>query len=166
MKKLLAAAAALCALVAGDALAGTTTQPIVVTAQVNKACTFTVAPVGFGTYDPYGGNVTTQNLAGFTAACTKGTPYTITLATGTNGATAPARNMVGGTFGDKLDYNLYQDSNHTQIWGDGSNSTVWVNNLGAAGKATANYPVYGLITGGQDVSQDSYTDSVTVTFTF
>src|SRR5690242_10446925 len=67
MKKAHAIVAVLCAAVTGDAFAGTTTQDILVSANVNKACTFTVAPVAFGTYDPYGADVQSTNPAGFTA---------------------------------------------------------------------------------------------------
>lgn len=103
--------------------------------------------------------------------CSKGTPYTIKLnAETTSGSTVTQRLMAPTTTGnpDILDYNLYTTATHTTIWGDGTSGTVTVtgtgNGVGAA--QTITHTVYGQIPAGQDVSPDTYNDTISVTVEF
>ncbi len=64
---------------------------------------------------------------------------------------------------DRLNYNLYTNSSHTIVWGDGTGVTVTV----SGNAATASHTVYGRIAGSQNAARlGAYTDSITVTVTF
>jgi spore coat protein U-like protein len=163
-RKLLALAAALAALVSGDALAAPTSD-FTVKVTVNKACSIVTTNLDFGTYDPFSGSATpVANPKGVTLTCSKGTPWTVSLSTG--GGAFATRTMKGtGTNTDTLKYNIYVDSGGAQIWGDGTSSTATVSST-APDKLSHDVPMYGQITSGQDVTQDAYTDTITATVTF
>ncbi|HXS20313.1 MAG TPA: spore coat protein U domain-containing protein, partial [Steroidobacteraceae bacterium] len=84
--------------------------------------------------------------------------YTVSMSAGSG--TLTSRVMKSG--GSQLDYNLYTNSTHTTIWGDGTSGTVKV----SATSLGATYTVYGLIPALQNVPVGSYSDTVTVTVTY
>jgi spore coat protein U-like protein len=140
-------------------MALTATANLTVTATVLSNCTVSSATLAFGNYDPTGGNV--DQSATFQVACTKGTPATVGLNTGGNAAGA-VRRMANGT--DFLVYELYKEAARTNVWGN--SGTDLVSLAAATSNAAQNLTVYGRLTGLQDVSVGSYTDTVLVTVTF
>ncbi|GGC59498.1 Csu type fimbrial protein [Undibacterium terreum] len=131
-------------------------------------CGVSTAGVAFGSYDPSSA-VDTTGLGSITFGCLAsglGTlTYTITISAG-NG-TFLDRQMKAGT--TRISYNLYQDSNRTILWGDGTGgSSIYNESLSivVAGLFSKNYTVYGKIPALQLKPAGSYTDSVTVTVTF
>ena len=63
----------------------------------------------------------------------------------------------------QLQYNLYTDSGHSTIWGDGSGSTVNVSGVGLGLLTSNTHTVYGEIPIEQDVQPQVYRDTITVT---
>ncbi len=155
MKKVLAIAIALAA---GNAFAAIGSTPFTVSATVNATCDITVLPLSFGTYDVVTGGTSDQTTT-ITLHCTKGALPKVALS-----GTSP-RQMSGATTGntDKLSYELYSDSNRTTAW-----YGTPVSAASASTGRTAAIPmtIYGRILAGNDVSADSYTDTVTATVSF
>ncbi len=153
MKKLLALALALAAGNAFAAIGSTTFQ---VQATVAATCDIVVTPLNFGTYDVVAAGNGDQQ-ATITLHCTKGATPKVALS-----GTSP-RQMTGGASGDKLTYELYSDSGRT---------TAWYSAVTASASTSKNtaipMTIYGRIpsTATNDVSADTYTDTVTATVSF
>ena len=163
------AAAALLLPVAASA--GSATGTLSVSASVSQNCTIAAASLGFGSYDPIVANVSAALNASqsLTFTCTKGsTPVYVTANTGSNGnsggACSTTRSMKSGS--NVLCYELYTDSNHTNVWNTTNNGTNDYQPTFASSH-TATATVYGQIPGAQDATVGaSYTDSVTMTINF
>lgn len=126
-------------------------------------CSVSATNVAFGTYDPFSGSAL-DSTGTVTVDCgtLTSTQYTVSLSTGGNGTYFP-RAMNSG--GNTLPYNLYTDSAHTTIWGDGSGATATVSGSASLGNPK-NHTVYGRIPGGENPVVGSYADSITATVTF
>lgn len=155
----------LLAMAATPVLAVTATGSLNVTASVSATCIVgTSTTVAFGAYDPSAGSPKDAEGA-VSVTCTDTTGYSVSLDAGAH-ETSPddvtTRMMVGGSHGDLLPYQLYQDSGHTTVWGI---TTDEMGSLTGDGSAQS-YTVYGRIPVGQYVQPDSYSDSVVVTVTY
>jgi spore coat protein U-like protein len=160
---------AMIGLLVNMAQAATATSNLSVTATVAATCTVTTAPVAFGTYNPASGTPT-DTTGTITVTCTNGSTYTIALDAGANPSSAgnvTTRRMTAGA-SKFLSYQLYLDSPHTTIWGDGANgSSINPTSGSFTGDGTAQgYSVYGRITTGNYVPSGSYTDTVVMTVTY
>ena len=158
------AALAMAGAVSAPALAETASAPLQVTATVLKSCELSTSPVAFGTVTP-----SLTGVADATGAvdvvCTKSTPYTLALSTGTNSSDFVARNMVGGGGNtDQLAYNLYTTAARTTVWGDATAGTSTVAGTGTG--AVVSHAVYGRLSKNQFVTPDNYLDVVTATLTY
>lgn len=143
---------------ASSALADTKTTTFNVTATVLSSCNVSATDLAFGNYDPTAGDK--DSTSTITATCTAGTTYAIALGEGQN----TSRQMKLTTGSELLDYELYQPSGYTTIWGDvGSGATVPQTSTTGA---PVNYTVNGRVTGGQYVTAGAYTDEVLVTVTY
>lgn len=173
------------ALVAGcfacNAWAGSATSNLSVTATVSQNCLISTNAVAFGAYDPVLTNSSTGSALNGTGSvsvtCTRSsTGVSISLGLGAN-ASVNTRRMVGGTSGAFLTYELYQPSATmpaanctfpgTTVWstsGGGVFMPSGVASWGASSPKTFN--VCGTVPSGQDVSAESYTDSVVATINF
>lgn len=166
----LRAGMALGMLVAGAtalALPNPVTSTFQVTATVLKGCTVTATPLAFGNYTPTAGAVT--NSSTISVACTKTSPYTVTLNGGTTaGGTIGQRLMTNGT--QTLQYNLYTTSGYTTLLGDGSTAgSANVAGTGAGLSAPATINVYGRLpdnAANQGVPAGTYTDTITVSVAY
>ncbi|GAB3630567.1 Spore coat U domain-containing protein [Pandoraea terrae] len=157
------------------AFAGSSNANLGVTASVAANCSITTTPVSFSAYDPVTANATAPlNATGTVSiACTKGAAPTIALGLGGN-ASGSALRMIGASSSNLLSYALYQPSatspgaacsySSPTVWGS-SGSNVF-NPGQATSKASRTYNVCGQIAGGQDVSVDSYSDTVVATVNF
>jgi spore coat protein U-like protein len=138
------------------------------------SCNIVTTGVAFGAFNPLTG--TSHDSNGNVAFSCTGNPtiagllipYTIALSKG-GGATYATRRMASGT--RYLTYNLYTDSAHSIIWGDGTGgsstagSIMLLDLLGLG--ATINYPIYGRVTSGQTTAVPGiYADTITVTVTY
>ena len=164
-----------------DAWAGSATSNVNVTATVSQNCLISTNAVAFGAYDPVVTNSSTgaalNGTGSVSVTCTRSsTGVTTTLGLGAS-ASGSTRRMVGGSSGAFLTYELYQPSATTPaaactfpgttVWstsGGGVFTPSGVADWGASSPKTFN--VCGSVPRGQDVSADSYTDSVVATINF
>jgi len=122
-------------------------------------CSVSTSGLNFGTYDvfsPLNDDIT----ATINVNCHSGSPYSISLSSGSG--TFAARTLTNGT--RLLAYNLFLDSTHLTIWGDGSAGTGTFSGTGTGSNIAT--PVYGRVPAGQKAWIGSYTDVITITVTF
>ena len=122
------------------------------------ACTVVVQPVLFGNYDVF--NSTPLDSTGLIDITCDSVADTYTIALSAGIGSYSQRKMMNGSH--RLDYNLYADSGHTLIWGDGTAGTSLVNGSGLF----TSFSVYGLVPALQLVHVGNYTDNLVVTVTF
>jgi spore coat protein U-like protein len=128
-------------------------------------CTLTsLSGVAFGPY-----NVVSAPAVDITGSivmnCSSGGGgFKIDLPAGGSGSISQ-RSMARTGGGTAMLYNLYLDTNHTQVWGNGQSGTSDYNGSGTGANQTIY--VYGEIKSGQHtLSAGNYTDSLLVTVTF
>lgn len=155
---------------------GATTLPFVftVSATITKGCQLGGSGTGnasFGTLD-FGTLIDMANSrdiasvpggGSITLTCTPGTAVTIAMDGGVNGGNNAMRYLArtGGT--QKISYQLYQNAARSTVWGNGAQAL----SIAAFPATSQTYTVYGrLIADGSKPTAGTYTDSVTVTFTF
>ena len=159
---------------AGWAQAATATATIGLSATVTSNCTIATAPVAFGAYDPIlGSNITAEGSV--TVACTRNaTGLWVGLDTGAN-AVGGVRKLLGAAASDKLEYSIMQPVSSAvgAACPAYSAGTAWSSTSGTAlqltvptTKAARTYKVCGQIAQGQDMSVDSYSDTVTASINF
>lgn len=134
------------------------------------SCTTSASGVAFGSYAPLTGAArdsvgTVQVSCSLLGLLSLLVSYDVKLSTG-GSASYATRQMASGTH--HLGYNLYLNSAHTQVWGDGSAGTQFLNDGYLLGLGTTNrtYSIYGHIPGGQNAAVGSYADTITVTVTY
>lgn len=147
-----------------DSIAGSVSQTMTVTANVNAACKFPSAAntLAFGAYDPIGVNASTDldSSSNFDVKCNKGTNVVLKLGLGLSPSGQQRRLKLDAS--NFLNYNLYSDATRTTIWNDTSNVISYT----AASSTTETKTVYGRIPAGQDASAGSYSDTVIITADF
>jgi spore coat protein U domain-containing protein, fimbrial subunit CupE1/2/3/6 len=133
------------------------------------SCTISGTGVAFGTYIPSSPGPT-DNTGTVTVTCTalfQTVQYSIALNAGVNsgGSFANRRMSNGAAF---LLYQLYSDSTHTTIWGDGTGGTVTVSDSYGCFfcNTSRNYTVFGRIPALQWVNPGLYSDTIVATVTF
>ncbi len=131
------------------------------------ACNVT-ASVAFGPFNPLPGQQA-LSIGTVSVTCTgnvgDSASYTISISSGFG--SFAARKMVSGS--KSLVYNLYTDSGHTQVWGDGTGGTTTVSGIItlSSSSGTNTYSVSSLIAGGQNTAPaGTYSDSLSVTITY
>ena len=126
-----------------------------------QTCTITTTPVSFGIYDVF---------SAAPLASTGSVNYqcmwlvhqrTVYLSKGSAPSNNP-RQMISGA--NRLNYNLYLDAGHTQIWGDPNPYSFA--DTGWDFFPNVTLTIYGLIPAGQDVPTGSYTDAIIATVNF
>jgi spore coat protein U-like protein len=151
-------------LAAGGALAETKTTTFPVSAQVAANCLVSADSIDFGSYD--GTSALAVNGA-VKVRCSYGTPFTVQLSAG--GGSFAQRLLKNGT--EQLEYNLFTDSDFTSIWGDGTASTVDVDDVGEGMSSTKEitHTVFGQLSNSaanQDAPAGAYSDTITVTVVY
>jgi spore coat protein U-like protein len=131
-----------------------------------QTCGISATTVSFGHYDGVTTTdaVTTGNLNYWCASASNARTVTVYLSKGAAPSNNP-RKMQPYSGTDKLNYNLYLDAAHTQIWGD-PNPFCYKAIVPANTWPNVNIPVYGMIPQGQDVASGTYADNITVTINF
>jgi len=155
---------------AGSASGANVTATFNVTATVLKTCTTSATNLVFPNYTPGTGGVAATSTV--SVNCTNKTPFTIALNGGTTTGGNIGQRLMGDGAGDTLEYNLFSDTNHTTLWGDGTTGGLTVAGTGAgmgAGKVQ-NSTVYGQVldsaTNQTAAASSAYTDTITVTVTY
>jgi spore coat protein U-like protein len=153
--------------VSGTQAASPQTANLSVTATVSANCTISTTAVAFGEYDPVVTNAAAAlNATGkVSVTCTNGAPATITLGQGPDpGAgstdTLPVRRMKSGA--NYLNYQLFQEVTHDNVWGNDASSDV----ANTGNGANQDINVYGVVAAGQNVPTGSYSDTVVATIAF
>lgn len=163
----------------GVASAGSNTGSLSVTASIAQTCSVSAtSTLAFGTYDPVITNAATAltGTGSVSIKCTKGSSgITIDLDAGAH-ASGVQRRMQGGTVTtDFLNYGVTQPAT-TSPWTSCAGSTVWGSTVGGSvytptgvtwsALAAQAFTVCGSVPAAQNVSAQSYTDTVVVTVNF
>ena len=141
-------------------------------AQALVTCTASATGVAFGIYDPL--NATPAVSTGsISVTCTLlsggGTTVAVQadLSTGTSGSFV-TRTMLSGI--NVLNYNLYLNTAHTDVWGDGNDETFsGFGNLTITPSRPTNavsLTMYGLVPASQDPRPGTFIDTIIVTITY
>jgi spore coat protein U-like protein len=117
----------------------------------------------FGVYDP-GAAADTASTGSVSVQCGIGVLPAFAVSLSKGSGSYAQRTMVNGA--NLLNYNLYADSGHMTVWGDGTNGTVTQSLTGIIALGATTYTVYGLVGGGQRPAPGGYSDTITVTVTF
>ena len=123
-----------------------------VVANVVSNCLVQATPMNFGTASLLNQPVSSTSTLG--VQCTQGTPYQIGLNLGQH-ATGSTRYMSSGSA--QINYGLYQDSAHTQIWDNLSNQKT-----GVGSGNVDSQTIYGLVPAQTSVPAGAYSDTVQV----
>jgi spore coat protein U-like protein len=128
------------------------------------ACTVNTTNVNFGAYNVF--TAAPDDATGrVRLRCTGTRPPSVTVHLDKGGAPSfTPRQMRKGA--ETLDYNLYQDSTRTVIWGDGTGGSQTVVQPNPPLNTNIDVTVYGRIPAGQDVSSGVYSTTVTATIFF
>ena len=149
-------------MIASTALAVDETDDFTVSASVVASCSITAGDLAFGDYDPVeGADVTATST--IDVACSNGAGWEVKLSTGA-AADFTVREMSDGVSGT-LEYNLFTEALHSNVWGDTSGGTASATGTGSGSSQQST--VYGLILAGQStVPVGAYTDTITATVTY
>jgi spore coat protein U-like protein len=133
-------------------------------AQAAIKCSVTTVGVAFGLYDVFSsspllsaGSVTIRCIGLGTGI----DPVSVALSTGGSGSFQP-RTLFRGS--DRLNYNLYLDPGHSQIWGDGTGGSLRYASV--SNNQPVTLTIFGRIPPGQDVTVGTYSDTIVVTVNF
>jgi spore coat protein U-like protein len=88
---------------------------------------------------------------------------TIDLSTGTSNSYV-TRTLAAGAA--TLNYNLYYDAAYTQVWGNGTGTSVQGSASIRRRTPNATLPVYGAVAASQDPAPGSYNDTITVSVNY
>ncbi len=136
-----------------------------------QSCVVSAQPVVFGTVTE---NAAATTVGSITLTCQGGgneKAFTVALSQGVSNSFLP-RLMLSPSGGSELQYNLYLNAAHTQVWGNGQGSTqLFVGALDFNGirsqEATATMTVFGQIPRqSPSPSPGTYGDNITVTVVF
>lgn len=120
------------------------------------SCSVTASNINFSEYDVF---TSTALDATGVVNVTCGVPYTVKLDAGvySDSGFITRKMQISGGF-TTLNYNLYRDTARSQVWGDGTGSTVV-----QSGTAATGFTVYGRLPALQTVRVGLYHDTVIVT---
>ena len=135
-----------------------------VAAHAAVRCSVTTVGVAFGVYDVFS-STPLVSAGSVTVRCVGlGTgiePVSVALSPGGSGSFHP-RTLFRGS--EKLNYNLYLDPGHSQIWGDGTGGTL--KHVSVSNSRPVTLTIFGQIPPGQDVSAGTYSDTIITTIDF
>lgn len=139
-----------------------------VTARVIAKCTIVAGDIVIGDYDPMGANLGApkDGSGTITVNCTRGASYNVALGTGLNSTNAgygASRAMKHSSAAEYLSYELYQDSDHSILWGEGADVQAGVGVGHATGVPLI---VYAQVPAAQEPTQGDYADTVSATINF
>ncbi|HEU4438448.1 MAG TPA: spore coat U domain-containing protein [Methylomirabilota bacterium] len=141
-----------------------TASAVLIPLAAEAACNVNTTAVTFGTYNVF--TAAPEDATGrVRIRCNVTRPPSVTVHLDKGGAPSfTPRQMRKGT--EALDYNLYQDSTRTVIWGDGTGGSQTFVLPNPPLNTNIDVTVYGRIPAGQDVSSGSYSSTVTATIFF
>lgn len=155
----------------GAATAFAATLAIGASAHAAHNCTVTANDLAFGLYSTLN-STNVDSTADITVDCSGSDNVrvraTTDISTGSSG-TYSTRTMLSGA--NTLNYNIYKNSGHTNIWGDGTGASanspkIRCNLRGPPTTCTNSRTMYGRIPVSQVVPAGSYADTLIVTITY
>jgi spore coat protein U-like protein len=153
-----------CTCISSAAYANSTNSNFNSTASIASNCVVSSTDINFGSISPQASGQATAT-ATVQAKCTNTTAYTINIGPGASGSFSQ-RTLTGTKSGntDSLNYQIYEESTHVNILGDGSSNTVPLAGVGSG--AFQNFTVYGLLYLNQYITPDVYRDALSVTINY
>src|SRR5664279_1376259 len=152
-------------LAATSVFATSKTSSFAVTANIQPACTIQAQPLAFGNYDPLGVNLNSEmdQTTIVSIQCVDSFPATVTLDQGLypNIASTPGtplRRMQCIDHAQFMNYFLYQDPGHSQVWGAGQSAFHFQSD-----GTLHDYVIYGVIPPGQVLGDGGFSDTVVAT---
>ena len=139
------------------------TFPVIASATVINDCIVSATSINFGGSV----GVLTSALAAtgtITAKCTNSDSYTIALNKGTTTGASLSDRQMAGSGSAVVHYQLYTNSGHSTIWGDGTSGNSTSGGTGTG--SNQNYTVYGLVSPQTTPAPNLYSDTVTVTVSY
>jgi spore coat protein U-like protein len=122
--------------------------------------------LAFGNYSPASALPTDSNST-VTVFCANNTnilpSFTVSLSAGGAGSFNPRKMSNGGS---RLSYNMYTNSAHTIIWGDGTSGTSMQSYDSSLKLSQVSFTDFGRVPPAQVVSSGVYSDLITVTVTY
>ena len=141
--------------------AGTINAQISVSAQFQPACqSLSTTSMNFGSVPS--AKVLVDSTSTITVTCTNAVAYHVRMDRGLHVQGALQRRMANG--GNLVNYGLYLDVAHTQIWGDGGIGTSILNAIGTG--AAQIHTVFGQVTSTSSTPPGAYSDVVNVVLNF
>lgn len=131
-----------------------------VSAAPGAGCNLTTADLAFPSTGVISGAVSGQTS--MTVACTRNTPYSISLDNGQNGTAPTARKMKSAS-GDTVTYGLYRDSSRSQVWGSAASSQGVT---GTGSGANLAISVYGQVPAQTTPRPGTYSDRIVATIAY
>lgn len=131
-----------------------------VSANMVPGCYVSSQNMTFGNVNADGTIATTRGQ--IRTICSTGLPYTMKLSTGSSND-YQSRTMKN-TYEESLVYNIYLDSNLTQIFGDGTNNTYNFPNVGNGG--VGGIDLHGKLIKNQFTRAGQYMDSLVVSLEY
>jgi len=136
-----------------------------------QTCTIETRPLSFGNYDALDGSdlnaITQVTYTCSNSLLSRAKPekhsIRIEMAQGYGNSFAP-RHMRG--VGEDLEYNIYLDATHRQVWGTGEGPTQVYIDSNPPNRTPVIVPVFGRIFGGQDVHFGPFSADVPVRILF
>ena len=129
-----------------------------------RDCTIDASGIDFGLYDTLN-TAPTDATGSVTYSCTQGGGALNVIVTIDRGfAGSFSRQMSNGQ--DRLSYNVYLDVGHTQIWGDGSNGTLTLQDKIPGNTKPISVTAYGRLFPRQNVGSGRFVDGLVVTMQF
>ncbi len=137
-------------------------------ASAAATCSVSVSGLAFGSHDPISGSPTdSTGTVSVTCAGTVGDSASYSILLGSGGGSYSNRQMSSGS--NVMYYNIFTESGHYSIFGDGTGSTATLSNslTLVAPSQTTNHAIYGRIYAGQtSVPAGSYGDTLVVTLQY
>jgi len=154
------------AFAAPAAAAGSANSNMTVSANVTANCVVSAAPMAFGAFDATSGNPGNASTS-ISVTCTNGLDWSASADAGTGeGATFAQRRLDAAVGSSQLAYNLFTDSNRSNVWGTGvEGDGVLIEDTGTGSAQIV--PIYGRIESGQTAAEvGNYSDTVQVTVSY
>lgn len=164
------------ALLSIPALADSTSNTTKATASMTDSCRMFAASMNFGNYNPASDSFATSTIS---LQCTKGTSATVGINVSNDTPSGTkfnkyavwegqwyTRSLIKGS--DRLEYHLFQDANHTLVFGgfDFYASTPNATPILTGNGALQTVTVYGAMSDGQYVPPGNYSENLNVQVRF
>jgi len=131
-----------------------------VTAAPGAVCNLTTNDLNFPSTGVISSAVSGQTS--MTVACTRNTPYSISLDNGQTG-TAPTARKMKSAAGDTITYGLYRDAGRSQVWGSAASSQGVT---GTGSGANLAISVYGQVPAQTTPRPGAYSDRIVATIAY